>query len=192
MKKILVSAILGLAAIASVHAQGTIILYNYSGPDIITYGNQSGGTLGTAVTGGFTVGYYWGAGDQTAALNSSMTATGLIPLTVGSGANSTATIGTDQPGYFSNTSASSVLTGAPGGTAVTIVVVAYNGASYDVSTIRGHSAAFLITPQVSPLSPPIVGDSGLTAFSVAAVPEPSTFALAGLGLASLLIFRRRK
>ena len=34
---------------------------------------------------------------------------------------------------------------------------------------------------------------GLTAFSLAApVPEPSTFALAGLGAAALMIFRRRK
>jgi hypothetical protein len=34
--------------------------------------------------------------------------------------------------------------------------------------------------------------SGLTAFGVAAVPEPATFALVGLGAAALLISRRRK
>jgi hypothetical protein len=33
---------------------------------------------------------------------------------------------------------------------------------------------------------------GFSVFNAVAVPEPSTFALAGLGLASLLIFRRRK
>jgi len=33
---------------------------------------------------------------------------------------------------------------------------------------------------------------GLQSFNVAFVPEPSSFALAGMGLASLLIFRRRK
>lgn len=32
---------------------------------------------------------------------------------------------------------------------------------------------------------------GIAGFQIVAVPEPSTFALAGLGLASLLIFRRR-
>jgi len=34
--------------------------------------------------------------------------------------------------------------------------------------------------------------TGLLSFSLVAAPEPSSFALAGMGLASLLIFRRRK
>lgn len=34
--------------------------------------------------------------------------------------------------------------------------------------------------------------TGLTSFSIVSVPEPSSMALAGLGAASLLIFRRRK
>lgn len=33
---------------------------------------------------------------------------------------------------------------------------------------------------------------GLTSFSIVPIPEPSSFALAGLGAAALLIFRRRK
>ena len=40
---------------------------------------------------------------------------------------------------------------------------------------------------------PVVGATGFGAIEVyATVPEPSMFALAGLGIASLLIFRRRK
>ena len=40
---------------------------------------------------------------------------------------------------------------------------------------------------------PVAPDStGWTSFNIAAVPEPSTFVLAGLGAAGLLIFRRRK
>lgn len=35
-------------------------------------------------------------------------------------------------------------------------------------------------------------DAGMTPFTINAVPEPSTIALAGLGVASLLLFRRRR
>src|SRR5437868_3670506 len=102
MKKAIVSAILGLVAVVCVRGQGQIILYNYPGPYLITYGVGAGGPLGNPVIGGFSVSYYWGVGDQTAALNASMVAGGSVPLTPASGANIVATIGTDVPGYFSN------------------------------------------------------------------------------------------
>ena len=42
-------------------------------------------------------------------------------------------------------------------------------------------------------SPPkSLDDIGLQPFTTSTVPEPSTFALAGLGAAAMLIFRRRK
>jgi hypothetical protein len=58
----------------------------------------------------------------------------------------------------------------------------------------GKSALLSITPS-DPTSPsaPSLDTAGMQAFSVATpVPEPSTFALAGLGAAAMLIFRRRK
>jgi hypothetical protein len=54
----------------------------------------------------------------------------------------------------------------------------------------GSSPAFVVN-QIGGLvntPPQLTGVS----FSVVAAPEPSSFALAGMGLASLLIFRRRK
>jgi hypothetical protein len=57
----------------------------------------------------------------------------------------------------------------------------------------GASSVFQYTPPTNPQAQP--SDflmTGLTAFTVGIVPEPSTFALAGLGAAALLIFRRRK
>jgi len=64
--------------------------------------------------------------------------------------------------------------------------------SWDLATIRGKSDLFTVGP---------LGDGGLAlpadmanfrSFNIYAVPEPATFALAGLGAAALLIFRRRK
>lgn len=57
----------------------------------------------------------------------------------------------------------------------------------------GQSAIFQYTPPTNPQAQP--SDflmTGLTAFNVDLIPEPATFALAGLGAAALLIFRRRK
>lgn len=215
MKKILVSAILGLAAIASVQAQSSIRLYSYgtssdatpAGPTHtgnIVYGAGSQGPIGTAVqlAHGYTVGVYYALGDVTAAANSSiggattqaganagsLAASG---LTLATGIGATAILGTDGNGIYDNVPGY-VIPGASGDQVVTLVLVAYNGASYETSALtgRGHSAAFTMTALSSPAFPLLTGNFA-GGFAVTA-PEPSTFALAGLGLASLLIFRRRK
>jgi len=66
------------------------------------------------------------------------------------------------------------------------------------STKSGGSLAWLQgtgdplgTPAGTPVNV-VVGASAYNGLVLAPVPEPSTFALAGLGIASLLIFRRRK
>jgi hypothetical protein len=73
----------------------------------------------------------------------------------------------------------------------------YNGgnfATYDASFAAlnntGLSAFINISATASPSTPP---NTLFNAFTVAApIPEPSMFALAGLGAAALLLFRRRK
>ncbi|HEX4349393.1 MAG TPA: PEP-CTERM sorting domain-containing protein, partial [Verrucomicrobiae bacterium] len=64
------------------------------------------------------------------------------------------------------------------------------GQTYGSSLIRGHSAEFSSTLATGLTTPPY----GLfSSFTVAAVPEPATLALAGLGgLASLVMLRRKK
>lgn len=78
--------------------------------------------------------------------------------------------------------------------AITFEIVAYNGANYASSLMRGHSLAFTMSslPITGSGSPSPTFPDGVTSFGVYAVPEPATVTLAGLGLASLLIFRRRK
>ena len=60
----------------------------------------------------------------------------------------------------------------------------------------GSSGLFQMTPGTSLTYPSIVSGGGTTwapaNLVINAVPEPSTFALAGLGAAAMLIFRRRK
>lgn len=198
MKKTLVSAILGLAAIASVQAQGVVTLYNY-GVSHINYGVvNAGGAIGTGivdpdtVSGNWNVGLYYALASTTSAsaANAAMTGDGgfgLIPLlTLGTGV----AVLNGTPGEFGPLS-SGAMTGVAGGANATVVIVAWQGAgNYNAASVRGHSAAFTIQAVVAPSTPNDVGPL-MGSFNVYAVPEPSTFALAGLGLAGLLIFRRR-
>lgn len=195
MKKLLVAGILGLAATTYVQGQGQVILYNYTTPSTyINYGANSGGTLGTGIVGAqWTIALYYAAGDVTGAANAAMSGDGgggalaggftLAPLT--------STLIDGYPGQFNKVVENLATSGT-----TTFIVVAYNGLSYadPTSTVKGHSLAFTAPANVSPTTPVIIGQGGfMSSFSVVGpIPEPSTFALAGLGLASLLIFRRRK
>jgi len=68
-------------------------------------------------------------------------------------------------------------------------------ASNDSNMRMGKSALISIAGTGDPAGAPPTNPTSiaaLTGFQLVAVPEPSSFALAGLGMASLLIFRRRK
>lgn len=65
--------------------------------------------------------------------------------------------------------------------------------AWNAGTIRaGKSGVFNISGLVDNQNPNPPNMEGLRSFNIYIVPEPSTFLLAGLGAASLLIFRRRK
>jgi hypothetical protein len=77
----------------------------------------------------------------------------------------------------------------------TIMVVAWTGgADYASATTRGASSLVQVDLVQNGGTTPLNNLGTLQPFTVSptVVPEPSTFALAGLGLAGLLIFRRRK
>lgn len=195
MKKALVAAILGLTTAAVVNAQSYVKLDTYnSSPyyQAVTYGPGAGGS-GAIADGAFTFGFYYAAGDQTGAINASMTTGFAIPgagALLATGANSTTP---STLSGFANIATGSWLydNAATDNQTITVVVVAYNGADYASSAIRGHSQAFTYTAVYAGNGGP--GPlNGFQTFQVVPVPEPSTFALAGLGLAGLLIFRRRK
>jgi hypothetical protein len=202
MKKALVAAILGIALnITASHGQGYIIMENYklvngvtpvfSG---ITYGNYAGAKANQFVgsQSGFKVDllfsldggatYNLVVGSQTPIFGPSVD--GGSPTTDGAGSflGPTVTI----PGYTSGS--------------VAFLVRAFNGATYGAAgSFAGTSAPFTISSlNTNPLLPS--GDllalngttiTGLQSF-VIEIPEPSIFALAGLGAAGLMAFRRKK
>jgi len=104
-------------------------------------------------------------------------------------------------GYFAG--GTQVIPGVPGGTVAFIQIRTWStaaGATYAAAFASGlpnawgQSQVFSVTTGNPNAVPPGTPATlvGLTSFSLNPVPEPSTFVLAGLGIASLLLFRRRK
>jgi hypothetical protein len=115
-------------------------------------------------------------------------------LLLGNGPGSTAEIGdyyaAYNPGQYEGIGFNP---GLGQGATMTMMLVAYNGSSYADATVRGHSTAFTIVTSVGVNDPTPTGafetDGG---FAVYSVPEPSVFALSGIGTAALMLTRRKK
>jgi hypothetical protein len=218
MKKSLFLGILALAASAvSSFGQGQVYLNNYATSltgalqDVVYGAGVPNATPGAGVTtnvlagGPYTVGLYFvnQAGNYVSDFNSDPSGfadpttlySGPGTLLLGSGPGSTAEIGDlyagYKPGQYSATAFFNPGLGFPG--PVTLMIIAYNGSSYANSTVRGHSTAFTATTfegLVNPLSTGNFETDG--GFAVYSVPEPSVFALAGIGTAALMVMRRKR
>ncbi|MFZ0825872.1 MAG: PEP-CTERM sorting domain-containing protein, partial [Verrucomicrobiia bacterium] len=165
----------------------------------INYGAGSGGSGG--LLAGWTMGMYYALGNVTGSVASDPT--GIAdPSTLGgglqlaSGAGSTAAFQTSAFGAAGQAQAAFfyAVPGSlsAGGQIVTLIVTAYNGASYLASFDRGHSIAFILTTSANTSPSPTVTGSAMPTFSALPVPEPTTLALAGLGGLGLLLFRRKQ
>jgi hypothetical protein len=212
MKKSVISGIIGLAAIAatSSYGQGYILLSNYSSQaNQLTYGagvpaNGVSGALGSGpLSTAWTVGLYFVAGSQSL-VDPAGTGTPIAPLALGTGTGSSIAIGAGNangnPGYYASIPFFNA--GVAAGSTITVEMIAYPTAagSYAAAAYRGHSSPFtIVTVPVTSTSPNItgsatgVGSTGDITVLPAAVPEPTTLALAGLGgLASLVALRRKQ
>jgi hypothetical protein len=201
MKKIILTLV-ALSAAASVFAQGTIVYYNrvsgsvvalIYGPELsdaslaITGNTASGTPVGTAV--------YTGGG---------LTGTGFTAeLWAGTSADSLAAVPGSQKdfrtggfaGAINNSGGVIAIPGVGEAGSAALQVRAWDNAggtitSWDAASIRGESAVFMSLPLGGLAPPPNM--VGLESFNIhTAVPEPSTFALLGLGALGMMIFRRK-
>lgn len=200
MKKSILMAIVGLTVSAAPSfGLGYIMMDNYStsGP-LVTYGPGGSGPAGTGLGAGWTAGLYYALGDVRGSIAADPTgyadpSTLGGGLTLGTGPGSTAAFYTSDfgtPGEFS-ASLGFQINGNPGDT-ITVMILAYDGFSYATSLDRGHSTAFTM-PLSAITTPPSVSLVGyfMPGFSVP-IPEPTTMVLGGLGLAALMLFRRKQ
>ncbi len=205
MKKAIVLSVLGIAASGyAAFGQGVIAVNNYVtsnyNADQVKWGaNTLGITPGTAATPtqGVTVQIFYAlgnvSGDTAAQFLAVATpgASGVID-----GANPGGAYGVGPYGYYGL--GNQLINGWTSGS-VTFAVEAWVGASYATATASGISALFVAADDttgalgtgIRPSSLP--AENFLTMNSVTlAVPEPTTIALGGLGLAALLAFRRKQ
>jgi len=186
MKKLFSLVVVGLTAVTT-YGQGTFNFSNFSGPvDAPVRQGTAGNPLVSSATYMATVAWALGVVSDPAALS-------LLPSAT------TPFLGSGFPGYFFGPAVS------PGATVngtVTLQVLYWNqttGATFATAkSVAGgewaESALFQVSIPASATGLPVdlVGLTPRTMQINPPVPEPATIALAGLGAAALLIFRRRK
>jgi len=201
MKKTLVTLLAIGCSAASVFAQASVAFNNYayySNPSkgIVTVGSPADPHVPGQYCGNdYSVQLLWAAGsysDLAAFLGASPNSSTPIAFN----GNPTGPAGgpfSDGAGTFDG----GAITLGPYGTYTLLVQAWYNGGTY--STYAAAEAAFknVGRSQLFPISiaaadpPPPPADISFNAFTVRVVPEPSSLALGGLGLAALFLLRRR-
>jgi hypothetical protein len=202
MKKYLsVLAVAGLAAYAtSAFAQGTIVFNNGTGL-VKQWTAADNSTLINVPKGGGMVQLFWApSGSAYTPWAAGMTEAAF--KTANPLWKQEVTVGFTTPGAGKFSGGGLTLTPlTPAGGGIDYVIMGWTGtaASFDAAlsggamlNVSGKFASGTGNPTASPPGVPVPLSSTFGGMTLQPVPEPSTLALAGLGAAALLIFRRRK
>ncbi len=199
MKKLLLSLTAAFLSVATMYGQGRVGFNNqstFAPADAITIAAQNmgavGGLAGQGIGGDkYSVQLRWAAG--TFATQDLFNAANPTNSAIFTGAAFLANTGplSTFSGFFDAGTVANV--GAPGTftmqTWAWYSVGAGNAAYAAATGNKGASGLFTVNVTASPTP---INSTVFPGFQVSLVPEPSTFALAGLGAAALLLFRRRK
>ncbi|MGB7767341.1 MAG: PEP-CTERM sorting domain-containing protein [Verrucomicrobiia bacterium] len=206
MKKSVLLGLVGVGmGVATSYGQGTVNFANYasSSSPTITYAgsNVPAGKAGLTLGGSFAaeLGFYNGIASSTSQLTMIAASLTYFGIDNGPGPNSDPD-GAAYTGWFQGSVVNLAGYGWAAGQAgqtVTLDVFAFNNGSLAAATVAGSSGLFQVSETSTAgynLLPPValVGGPGAS-FTVAnVVPEPTTMALGGLGLAALTLFRRKQ
>jgi hypothetical protein len=196
MKKILITTAICLIGAASMMAQGRVNFNNAggsAGTPLRISANADGSAsviLGTASTAQFGI----GPASVQVRLFAGATSTSLSPVLIGTGAtefvlNTSSGIASAQGSFVGGPNL--VLPGFDGNVFLQFTATAINGSYFGASPIIQVATASGTTLSTALFSPTPSANSW-TGLTLTAVPEPSSMALAGIGAAALMIFRRRK
>ena len=201
MKKLLLTLTVVAASALTMYGQGRVLFNNLSSATGIRVGAQNqgatGGAAGAAIGANYSAQLLWapvGTYTETSFLAAVLGSSASVPFIGTTGGGPT----TDGAGLFDGgTIPNPVGTTMPAGNYTMMARAWFNGgqyATYDLAKTGGRNVGFVIFNQSATAFPAGAPTTVFPDFTVGStiVPEPSTFALAGLGAAALLLFRRRK
>jgi|SRR5665213_451327 len=192
------NSLAALGSTASGRTQGVNAYYYalFVSPTATTVGGSSAAEMGLGGTYAFN--------DANWTLDTDPTASAASTATVGRFASTTANAdgSTVVPGVAAGNAAQFVVVGWSANLGTTVAALRNAMATPGMSGFLGESVvsgaittgngALLPTPSLFQPSAPAMQGFSLGSFSTTTVPEPTTLALAALGSASLLLFRRKK